>query len=102
MTMAPCAVAGDALTDSSGLRAAFLPLPPAAAGAGLLQEAHFKQIQLQGFTLVPAALEPAVLTACRSCFDAAVAAHRRQPESTDEDDVGIFLDPAVNPLFATL
>ena len=51
-------MAGRLETDSSGLRAAFLPPSPT---DDYLQEAHFKQIELQGFTLVQVSHESVAL-----------------------------------------
>jgi hypothetical protein len=88
-----------AATDGSGLRPAFLPLLPQDPA---LEDAHFKQMELQGFTLVPDVLPLPLLQACRDYLDDAVAEHQRQPDASEESEVGAFLNPADNPLFASL
>jgi hypothetical protein len=69
-------------------------------------EGHWLQLELQGFTCLPNAMRPELLQACREYFDTEVArAGRLQPPpvgSEDEGIVGMFLDPAENPIFGEL
>eukprot|EP01052_Picozoa_sp_SAG31_P042029 SAG31_NODE_6546_length_1981_cov_2.579171_1_plen_410_part_00 len=82
------------------LRPAFEPLPPEEAKP--LHEAHWQQIELQGFTLVQNAMPPDLLVAARAAFDVAVTTHQKKPGTSPEDVISLFLDPAADPLFATL
>jgi hypothetical protein len=67
---------------------------------------HWLQLELQGFTCLPNAMRPELLQACRDYFDAAVArAGKVEPPpagSEEEGIVGMFLDPAENPIFGEL
>lgn len=74
--------------------------------AEMLHEAHWQQLELQGFTMLQNAMRPELLKACREFFERAVdRAGRRLPPAQGSEDQGIegmFLDPRLDPIFAEL